>query len=113
MYTLEELKTYVGLMMLDLRGNWGFDYQYRIELTNDFLTAIIEHEDSSEEDKSDAQEDIEIGLHEIESGDYDGRVYRDCANFYGYKSEEGLTQKIHNMLMMDMTYPEYNLPEMN
>lgn len=109
-YTLEELKTYCGLMMLDLRGNWGYQYTERIEYLNDMLSLIVIHPDASKEDKTSAQEDIRIGIEEIEDGEFDGRVYRDCANYYGYQSREGLTDKIFKELSTDMTYPQYNIP---
>lgn len=109
-YTLEELKTYCGLMMLDLRWNWAFDYVDRIGYLNDMLSLIITHPDAQECDKISAQEDIQIGIDEIEDGEFDGRVYRNFANFYGYKSKEGLTDKIFKELSDDMSYPEYNLP---
>lgn len=109
--SLEELKTYCGLMMLDLRGNWGFNYQDRIEYLNQYLDEIINHPSATILEKENAKEDKQIGLDELEDGGYDGRVYRDCANLYGYKSDEGLTNEVYLELAQDMTYPEYYLPD--
>lgn len=109
-YTLEELKTYCGLMMVDLRSNWAYDYIGRIEDLNYMLEDIINHPDASEEDKKYAQEDIQIGLDEIKDCEFDGRAYRDCANYYNYYTKEGLTDRIVSILKIDMTYPEYNIP---
>ena len=108
--TLEELKTYVGLMMLDLRGNWAYEYKDRIEYVNQYLDEIVNHPDATDEDKSSALDDKGIGIRELEDGGYDGRVYRDCANYYGYSSKEGLTDEVIKELSDDMTYPEYNIP---
>ncbi len=108
MYNLEELKTYVGLMMLDLRGNWAFDYVNRMEYCRDYLEQIAS---ISEKDRDNALEDIELINSEIKDGCFDGRIFRDSANFYGYSSSEGLTDNVINELKTDMTYPEYNLPE--
>lgn len=104
--TLEELKTYVGLMMLDLRGNWAYEYKDRIEYVNQYLDEIVNHPDATDEDKSSALSDSKIGISELEDGGYDGRVYRDCANYYGYSSKEGLTDEVIKELSDDMTYPE-------
>jgi hypothetical protein len=109
-YTLEELKTYCGLIMVDLRGNWAYDYICRIEDLNYMLEDIINHPDATNEDKINATEDIKIGLDEIKYGEFDGRVYRDCANYYNYYTNEGLTDRIVSILKIDMTYPEYNIP---
>jgi phage tail tube protein FII len=111
-YTLEELKTYCGYMMEDLRGNWAFNYVDRIEELNSFLQEICNHKDSTETDKANALVDINLGLEELESDFKDGRIYRDCAIFYGYKSDEGLTKQIYTKLSEDMTYPEEYLPNL-
>lgn len=110
MKSLEELKTYVGLMMLDLRGNWAFNYVERMEYCRDYLEQIAS---ISEEDRDSALEDIELINSEIEDGCFDGRIFRDSANFYGYSSEEGLTNEVLSELKCDMSYPEYNLPGCN
>lgn len=110
LYNIEELKTYCGLMELDLRGNWAFGYVDRIEDLNDMLREIINHKDATEEDKSNALQDIQIGLNEIEDGCFDGRVYRDSGSFYGYFTQDGYTEKIYKLLCDFVSYPE-NLPK--
>ena len=109
---LEELKTYCGYIMKDLRGNWAFNYEDRIYELNSFLQEICNHKDSTEIDKENALTDINLGVEELESEFKDGRIYRDCAKFYGYKSEEGLTEQIYTKLSKDMTYPEEYLPNL-
>lgn len=108
--TLEELKTYVGLMMLDLGGNWAYEYKDRIKYVNRYLDEIFYHPDATDEDKSFALSDARIGISELENGGYDGRVYRDCAKYYGYSSKEGLTDEVIKELSYDMThYPDDHL----
>lgn len=94
--TQEELKTCLGQLLLDLRGNWAYGYIDRITTALE-LCAQIE----------DWTEDIvQVGNEEIEDGDYDGRCFRDCS-FYGYSSEEGSTEEVKQWLKHALSHPEH------
>lgn len=91
----EELKTCLGQLLLDLRGNWAFDYSDRLVEALDLCNSI-------EDDTNDVEECIS---REFE-GDYDGRIFRGCS-FYGYISEEGTTDKVKEWLRNNLSHPEY------
>lgn len=93
--TQEELKTCLGQLLLDLRGNWGYAYESRLKEALNFCSLI-------EDDTSDVEWRIESEL----EGDYDGRIFRD-GDFYGYSSEEGTTDGVKKYLRGVLTHPEY------
>lgn len=93
--TQEELKTCLGQLLLDLRGNWGYAYNSRLnEALN--LCSLIE-EDTS---------DVERKIFEELQDPYDGRTFR-SASFYDYSSEEGTTDEVKKYLRGVLTHPEY------
>lgn len=106
MWNIEENKTYVGIMMRDLRGSWASNYVSRMEDVRGCLEEIIKLSNDEIEIKL-AKEDIQVINDEIEDGSFDGRVFRDNANFYEYYSKEGLTESVISILKDDMEYPEY------
>jgi len=104
-FTVEELKTAVGGLMLDLRCNWGFDYVERMEEVELLLEYLI---DADKENMKDYKSDLSTTRCEILEPE-DGRVFRDSCFLYGYSSDEGKTQRVRDYLLEIMTYPEYSL----
>lgn len=105
---IEELKTFCGTLMLDLRGSWASNYVSRMEELIEKLELIRDHPDASSEDINMAECDIKLTEGEINSM-YDGRIFRDCGHFYGYQSEDGLTKNVKETLEMILEYPEQYL----
>ena len=91
----EELKTCLGQLLLDLRGNWAFDYCSRLQSASILCDQI-------DEDTSDVEQRIESEM----EGDYDGRIFRN-GDFYGYSSEEGTTEEVKKWLERNLSHPEY------
>ena len=102
METVEELKTYVGIMMGDLRCNWAYSYMDRMQKVEEKLFAIRYNSDATDSDKEDATEDSVIIENEMDGCEFDGRVFRD-ANFYDYCSKEGLTEEVERELKKTMS----------
>ena len=100
-FEIEELKTIIGTLMADLRGNWAFDYTERMELLIDLLNQL----DTVEPDDN-IHSLIATTKSEIEEP-FDGRVFRGKF-LYGYQSEEGCTKRVKDYLENILTYPEYN-----
>lgn len=94
----EELKTAIGHLQLDLRGNWGWDYTPRLE---ELISLLSRLEDGDESNSliSKAQGEIEDPS--------DGRIFRG-GYLYGYESEEGRTQEVYDYLQNVLSYPEDN-----
>ena len=104
----EELKTVIGSLMSDLRGNWAYDYTERMRLLIDLLNEL-----KSLEPELESQCDNLINHTEKEIADpFDGRTFRG-AFLYGYQSEEGCTRQVHTYLESILTHPEYNNIEVN
>ena len=107
---LEELKTAIGHLQLDLRGNWGWDYQSRLEELIDLLNRLRQYAVQNPKDH-----DLEVNHFEIDSlivtaqGEIDdpsdGRIFRG-GWLYGYESEEGRTQDVYDYLQRVLSYPE-------
>lgn len=110
-WSQEELKTFAGLLMLDLRGSWNQNDEDRIESLSEVLH-YISYEDVDEDQEVLGLKDLcQKCLEEyIPSGCYDGRIFRD-EPLYGYYSPEGATERVCEDLNYLMNYPEYNLPE--
>jgi len=109
MWTFEENLTYAGQMMLDLRSNWAFDYSDRIEYVINVLESAkkIAEENGDIDTVTNITEDINLASEEL-SGEYgrDGRNFRNQANYYDYKTYDGLTERVAKELIEDATYPE-------
>jgi len=105
MKNIEETKTYIGIMMADLRSNWGFDYVDRMEDVREELLSLRKISNNTKEQLQ-ALEDIKLINEEIEDGEFDGRIFRDCANFYNYFSKEGFTEQVEKELECMMSCPE-------
>jgi len=95
--TQEELKTCLGQLLLDLRGNWAFSYTSRLKTAQQLCDQI-------EENTSSIESCIDVELRG-EDG-WDGRIFRGCL-FYGYASEEGTTLEVIEWLNNNLTHPEY------
>jgi hypothetical protein len=111
-FSEEELKTAIGHLQLDLRGNWGWDYKERLEELIDLLNQLKSYAVPDPKDY-----DLEVNDFEINSligtaqGEIeypsDGRIFRG-GYLYGYESEEGRTQDVYDYLEGALSHPEYN-----
>ena len=72
-FTVEELKTSVGFLMLDIRTDWGKNYNKKLLELKKILEVLNEKDLYYSEYSS----DLEITNSEIEDMD-DGRIFRDC-----------------------------------
>jgi hypothetical protein len=109
---IEELKTAIGHLQLDLRGNWGWDYKERleelIELLNKLRAYAVEDPKDFDLEVNDFEINSLIGTAQGEIDDpSDGRIFRG-GWLYGYESEEGRTQQVYDYLQMVLSYPEDN-----
>ena len=108
----EELKTIIGHLQLDLRGNWGWDYEPRLEELIDLLNQLRKYAVDDPKDYDLEVNNFEIdNLIETAQGEIDdpsdGRIFRG-GYLYGYESEEGRTQEVYDYLQRVLTYPEDN-----
>ena len=109
---LEELKTAIGHLQLDLRGNWGWDYQSRLEELIDLLNQLRQYAVQNTKDHDLEVNEFEIDtLIETAQGEIDdpsdGRIFRG-GYLYGYSSDEGRTQDVYDYLQTVLSYPEDN-----
>lgn len=109
---LEELKTAIGHLQLDLRGNWGWDYQSRLEELIDLLNQLRQYAVQNTKDHDLEVNDFEIdNLIQTAEGEIDdpsdGRIFRG-GYLYGYSSDEGRTQEVYDYLQGVLSYPEDN-----
>ena len=104
----EELKTAIGSLMSDLRGNWAYEYTERMRLLIELLNEL---KSLAPELESDCDNLISHTEREIEAP-FDGRTFRG-AFLYAYESEEGCTRKVHTYLEGVLTHPEYNNIKVN
>jgi hypothetical protein len=111
-FSKEELKTIIGHLQLDLRGNWGWDYRPRLEELIDLLNQLRSYAVDVVKDH-----DLEVNEFEIDNliataqGEIDdpsdGRIFRG-GYLYGYESEEGRTKEVYDYLQRVLSYPEDN-----
>ncbi len=109
---LEELKTAIGHLQLDLRGNWAWDYRDRLEELIDLLNRLKRYAVENPKDLDLEVNEFEIeGLIQTAQGEIDepsdGRIFRG-GYLYGYESEEGRTQQVYDHLQNVLSYPEDN-----
>ena len=109
---VEELKTAIGHLQLDLRGNWGWDYKERLEELIDLLNQLRNYAVENPKDFDLEVNDFEINsLIRTAQGEIDdpsdGRIFRG-GYLYGYESEEGRTQEVYDYLQNVLSYPEDN-----
>lgn len=109
---LEELKTAIGHLQLDLRGNWNRDYKPRLEELTNLLYQLRSHTVPNPKDHDLEVNDLEIdSLIRTAQGEIDdpsdGRIFRG-GWLYGYDSEEGRTQEVYDYLQRVLSHPEYN-----
>jgi hypothetical protein len=100
----EELKTTIGHIMLDLRGNWGWDYEERILIIIECLDKLLEQN----LEKDSLLKDLDLCKSSLKSEYRDGRVFRDCGELYGYSSEQGRTERVFEFLQDCLTHPDSN-----
>jgi hypothetical protein len=116
-FTEEELKTAIGHLQLDLRGNWGWDYKERLEELIDLLNQLRRYSVPNPKDFDLEVNDFEINIlirtaqGEIDEPS-DGRIFRG-GYLYGYESEEGRTQNVYNYLKNVLSYPDENNIELS
>ena len=109
---VEELKTAIGHLQLDLRGNWGWDYATRlrslIELLNQLRIYSVPDPKDYDLEVNDFEIDclIRTAQGEIEEPS-DGRIFRG-GWLYGYESEQGRTSDVYDYLQRVLSHPEYN-----
>jgi hypothetical protein len=108
----EELKTAIGHLQLDLRGNWAWDYRDRLEELIDLLNQLKRYAVENPKDFDLEVNEFEIeGLIQTAQGEIDepsdGRIFRG-GYLYGYESEEGRTQQVYDHLQNVLSYPEDN-----
>ena len=99
----EELKTAIGHLLLDLRGNWGWDYKPRLEELMSLLSQLLSNSDLASE-SGDILSLMLTAQGEIDDPS-DGRIFRG-GYLYGYESEEGRTQEVYDYLQRVLSYPE-------
>lgn len=107
-FNKEELKTVIGSLMSDLRGNWAYEYIERMKLLIELLNQLkeIETENIILIDSLIRRTEGEI------EDPFDGRTFRD-EFLYAYQSEEGCTRMVHTYLETVLTHPEYNNIKVN
>ena len=106
----EELKTAIGHLQLDLRGNWGWDYEPRLRSLIDLLNQLRSYTVPDPKDYDLEVNDFEIDCLIRTAQDQidepsDGRIFRG-GYLYGYESEEGRTQEVYDYLQNVLSYPE-------
>jgi hypothetical protein len=105
-WTREELKTYIGYLTSDLRGDWSCDYAERISYVMQAYEILIDSHEEFNDEVGQFMEDLKTTTEEYNEP-YDGRVFRDCVSLYGYNSDEGFTERVFNELKQDCNNPEY------
>ena len=113
---VEELKTAIGHLQLDLRGNWAWDYKGRLEELIDLLNQLRQYsvenfKDFDSVDDFEIDSLIETAQSEIDDPS-DGRIFRG-GYLYAYESEEGRTQDVYDYLQRVLSYPEDNNIELS
>jgi hypothetical protein len=109
---LEELKTVIGHLQLDLRGNWGWDYKPRLEelinLLNQLRSYVVPDPKDYDLEVNDFEIDclIRTAQDQIDEPS-DGRIFRG-GWLYGYESEQGRTSDVYDYLQRVLSHPEYN-----
>jgi hypothetical protein len=108
MKTCEEIKTAIGHLLLDLRGNWGWDYKERLEELVELLNKLTIYYRGHEHavDYANTIGLIDLAESEIDEPS-DGRIFRG-GYLYVYESEEGRTQEVYDYLKNVLSYPDDN-----
>ena len=106
-FTIEELKTSIGFLTVDLRGNWGYDYVERIEQVKYLLEEFLNRDETKTHvDVERYKHDLEITNEELATPE-DGRAFRSHC-LYSYRSKEGMTERVKIYIEEYLTHPEYN-----
>lgn len=119
-WTLDELQVAITTLEHDLRGSWADGYEDRIRSLDDLCEAmVIAFERADEQtfikrlqsgyDYADmANFDMIVAAQELSDGEYDGRVFRDCATFYNVElSEKGKTQRVKDWLELNVDCDDF------
>ena len=109
---VEELKTAIGHLQLDLRGNWGWDYTTRLRSLIELLNQLRSYSVPDPKDYDLEVNDFEIDCLIRTAQDQidepsDGRIFRG-GWLYGYESEQGRTSDVYDYLQRVLSHPEYN-----
>jgi hypothetical protein len=107
---VEELKTAIGHLQLDLRGNWGWEYTVRLDELIHLLNQLRQYAVQNTKDHDLEVNEFEINdLIKTTQGEIDdpsdGRIFRG-GYLYAYESEEGRTQQVYDYLQRVLSYPE-------
>lgn len=111
--TDEELKTYIGSVMSDLRGSWSDikSYRHRVEVVSGLLEILIKRPGIKPTDLQRYRQDLSLAekvLGETNEGEEpDGRVFRKECYLYEYVSREGVTEYVKDLVDSNLEYPEY------
>ena len=109
---VEELKTAIGHLQVDLRGNWGWEYTVRLDELIHLLNQLRQYAVEDPKDYDLEVNDFEINdLIKTTQGEIDdpsdGRIFRG-GYLYAYESEEGRTQDVYDYLQSVLSHPEDN-----
>ena len=109
---VEELKTAIGHLQVDLRGNWGWEYTVRLDELIHLLNQLRQYAVKDlEVNHFEINDLIAIAQSEIDNPS-DGRIFRG-GYLYAYESEEGRTQDVYDYLQRVLSYPEDNNIELS
>jgi hypothetical protein len=108
----EELKTVIGSLMSDLRGNWAYDYTERMRLLIELLNELKSLDPELQSDCDNLISHTEGEIEDPYVWRTYGRTFRG-AFLYGYASEEGCTREVYTYLERVLTHPEYNNIKVN
>ena len=109
----EELKTCLGQMLADLRGNWGDNYEERIHLCLDLCSLLEEKYPDTVTKLKDIRETAAAEFERMRYNDHDGRYFRDECDLYNYCSPEGSTESVQKWVNDNCTFPEYRTINLN
>jgi hypothetical protein len=120
-WTIDELQVAITTLEHDLRGSWAECYKNRIWELDSLCEAMVltfERADKqtfikllqSGYDYADmANFDMVVAAQELEGGEYDGRVFRDCATFYDVElNKKGKTQQVADWLELNTVCDEWH-----
>jgi len=110
MKTLPEKLTYIGLMLPDLKRDWGDRYEDRINLVITEILAALQMDNLDVEMKQKLKKTLLVATSElinIENNEEDGRIFRDSAPLYNYTDDNhGITHAVCDRIKEDMLYPD-------
>jgi hypothetical protein len=94
--SIEETKTMIGKIMVNIRQNWGGNLKPRLAIISELLITLIKNDAKN---KNIYEKDLgTIDYLLIEPSE--GSILRDECTLYGYSSTNGDTPKINEYLKM-------------